>query len=50
MVETVQELVRLPGGDMLFEKNLAIPMPDGAVLRANVFRPAAEGRRPVILA
>jgi predicted acyl esterase len=36
--------------DMLVEKDVAIPMSDGNVLRANVFRPAAEGRFPVVLA
>ncbi len=31
------------------EKNLEVPMRDGTVLRANVTRPGAEGRFPVLL-
>ena len=34
---------------MRFDKDVAIPTSDGTVLRANVFRPDAEGRFPVIL-
>jgi predicted acyl esterase len=34
---------------MLIEYQVPVPMPDGAVLRADVFRPVAEGRYPVIL-
>src|SRR3990172_8626612 len=34
---------------MLLEKDVAIRMPDGVLLYANVFRPAAEGRCPVVL-
>lgn len=33
-----------------FEKNVSIPMNDGVVLKANVFRPNAAGRFPVIVA
>lgn len=36
--------------DMLVEKDVAVPVGDGNVLRANVFRPAAEGRFPVVMA
>ncbi len=36
-------------GDMVFEWDLGIQMDDGLVLQADVFRPAAEGRSPVIL-
>ncbi len=36
-------------GDMVFEWDLGIQMDDGLVLRADVFRPAAEARYPVIL-
>jgi putative CocE/NonD family hydrolase len=34
---------------MVIEKNVGIPMPDGVVLRANVFRPQAPGRYPVVM-
>jgi predicted acyl esterase len=34
---------------MILEKDVAVPMRDGTVLYANVFRPEAEGRYPVIL-
>ena len=34
---------------MLVEKNTPIPMPDGAVLRANVYRPEAPGVYPVVM-
>ena len=37
-------------GGMLFEKDVPIAMSDGAVLRANVFRPVAPGRYPVVMA
>jgi uncharacterized protein len=32
------------------EKDVAIPVGDGNVLRANVYRPASEGRFPVVMA
>jgi predicted acyl esterase len=35
--------------DMRLDKDAAVPMRDGAQLRANVFRPHAEGRFPVIM-
>ncbi len=35
---------------MLVELDVAIPMDDGVVLRANVFRPEGAGRFPVIMA
>ena len=35
---------------MLYEKDQPIPMDDGVVLRANVFRPEGEGRFPVVMA
>jgi uncharacterized protein len=35
---------------LLVEKDAPIPMNDGIVLRANVYRPAADGRFPVVLA
>ena len=34
---------------MRIERDVAIEMDDGAVMRADVFRPAGEGRHPVIL-
>jgi uncharacterized protein len=34
---------------MLMEKDVAITMRDGVILYANVFRPAGEGRYPVVL-
>ena len=34
---------------MRFEKDVPIAMADGVVLRANVFRPDAEGRFPVVM-
>ena len=34
---------------MVLDKNVAVPMRDGAVLRANVFRPEGEGRYPVLM-
>jgi putative CocE/NonD family hydrolase len=33
----------------LVERNVAVPMRDGAVLRANVWRPSAHGRFPVLV-
>ena len=33
-----------------FDKNVSIPMNDGLVLKANVFRPSATGKFPVIVA
>lgn len=35
---------------MIFERDASIPMSDGTVLRANVFRPDAPGRWPVVMA
>ncbi len=34
---------------MLLEKDVAVPMRDGALLRANVFRPDAAGKFPVLM-
>ncbi|HZT63868.1 MAG TPA: CocE/NonD family hydrolase [Burkholderiales bacterium] len=34
---------------MVLNKNVAVPMRDGAVLRANVFRPEGKGRHPVLM-
>jgi hypothetical protein len=33
----------------VFEADVAVPMRDGVVLKANVFRPTAEGRHPAVL-
>ncbi|MEK9661877.1 MAG: CocE/NonD family hydrolase [Alphaproteobacteria bacterium] len=38
------------GDGMVFDKDVPVPMSDGTVLRANVFRPVAEGRHPVVMA
>jgi predicted acyl esterase len=38
-----------PAEGMLIDYHVPIPMDDGAVLRADVYRPATEGRYPVIL-
>lgn len=35
---------------MVFERDVALTMSDGAVLRANVFRPEAPGQYPVVMA
>ena len=35
--------------EMMLDKDVAIPMRDGAVLRANVYRPKGEGRFPVLM-
>src|SRR5258708_37121171 len=34
---------------MVLDKDVAVPMRDGALLRANVFRPDAAGRFPVLM-
>ncbi len=34
---------------IIFEKDVAIPMRDGAVLRANIYRPNTSERFPVIM-
>ena len=38
-----------PPGDIVVERDLAVPVRDGTVLRANVFRPPGQTRRPVLL-
>lgn len=35
---------------LILEKDVAVPVSDGNVLRANVFRPARDGRFPVVMA
>lgn len=37
------------GHKMVLERNVDIPMRDGTALKANVFRPEAEGKFPVIM-
>ena len=34
---------------MILDKDVAVPMRDGATLRANVFRPEADGKFPVLM-
>jgi predicted acyl esterase len=49
-IKPVVENTSTPGGfDMIFEKDVSVEMSDGAVLRVNVFRPAQEGRYPVVM-
>ncbi len=38
------------GYGLIFDKDVAVPMSDGTILRANVFRPDAAGRFPVVMA
>lgn len=45
-----EEIALESGRAMLFEQNIAVPMRDGGVVYANVFRPKRPGRYPVILA
>ena len=35
--------------EMLVEQNADVPMRDGAILHANVYRPTAVGRFPVLM-
>jgi len=35
--------------EMVLDKDVAVPMRDGAILRANVFRPRADGAFPVLM-
>lgn len=41
--------VTLPPPDVRFERDVAVSVRDGTILRVNVFRPAAKGRYPVIM-
>jgi len=41
--------VAQPGESAVIEKEVAVPMRDGVVLRADVLRPAGEGRVPVLV-
>lgn len=38
-----------PRYDMVVETDVAVPMRDGAILRANIFHPKAEGKFPVLM-
>ncbi len=38
-----------PGGGVVVEKNVMVPMRDGVRLATDIYRPAAEGRYPVVL-
>src|SRR5664279_4572193 len=42
-------LIRRKAFEMIFDHDAAIPMRDGAILRANVYRPNADGRFPVLM-
>jgi predicted acyl esterase len=49
-IVTTTERVKTEGGfDMIFEKDVPVAMSDGIVLRANIFRPAREGKYPVVM-
>lgn len=43
----IREISQLP--NMIFEKNVDIPLKDGGLCRGNVWRPKGEGRWPVIM-
>ncbi|KAM0793769.1 hypothetical protein ACM66B_001187 [Microbotryomycetes sp. NB124-2] len=43
----IREVFDLP--NMVFEKNVDIPLRDGGLCRGNVYRPKQEGRYPVIM-
>jgi predicted acyl esterase len=42
-------MVAVASRAMILDRNVGIPMRDGAVLRANVFRPEGDGRFPVLM-
>ena len=46
------ETAKPEGADdhLIFDKDVPVPVSDGLVLRANVFRPKAPGRYPVVMA
>lgn len=41
--------ITAPPSGVRFDRDVAVPVRDGTTLRANVFRPEAEGRYPVLL-
>jgi predicted acyl esterase len=44
-----QVTITPPPPGITFERDVEVPMRDGTILRANIFRPAAPGRYPAIL-
>ncbi|MDZ4730810.1 MAG: CocE/NonD family hydrolase [Xanthomonadales bacterium] len=36
-------------GDLIIERDVSVPMRDGVILRANIYRPAATGEFPVLV-
>ncbi len=48
--DALEPIVLPDGTEMLFEQGVDIPMRDGVNLSANIFRPAAPGQYPVIVA
>jgi uncharacterized protein len=49
MTDLRHEHATEPRADVVVEKNVTAPMRDGTLLRADVFRPAAPGRYPVLV-
>jgi predicted acyl esterase len=49
IAHTVTQEVTGGGVPFVFEKDVPVPMSDGLALRLNVFRPAKEGRFPVVM-
>ncbi|MEP9376755.1 CocE/NonD family hydrolase [Aquabacter sp. CN5-332] len=45
-----EQAAAIAATNLIFEKDVPVPVSDGLVLRANVFRPKAEGRYPVVMA
>ena len=45
--ETTEDETR--AADIIVERDVAVPMRDGVILRANVYRPAASGEAPVLV-
>lgn len=46
---TTAEVIDSGVAGMIFERDVAVPMSDGLTLRANVYRPAKDGRYPVVM-
>lgn len=49
MKSEIQKVATVENG-LVFERDVALTMSDGVVLRANIFRPEAPGRYPVVMA
>lgn len=51
LLRTLRADVRItpPPAHVRFERDVPVPLRDGTLLRANVFRPEAEGRYPVLV-